>query len=77
MYRYNKRLTLPPNSLQGVFTEHCLEHLHFGKCVKLLRELYNLLTEGSWLRVVVPDGELYCRKYVESIESGVNVMHSG
>jgi len=36
--------------------------------------LRDLLVEEAWLRIVVPDGELYCRKYIQSLETGVNAM---
>ena len=51
-------------SLQGVFTEHCLEHFSLPPAVDLLREIRRVLAPGGTVRIVVPDGELYLRTYL-------------
>ncbi|MFN9623924.1 MAG: class I SAM-dependent methyltransferase [Cyanobacteriota bacterium] len=58
-------LPFPPSSIEGVFTEHCLEHLSFGGAQRLLLDLYRILKPGATLRIVVPDAELYIRLYCE------------
>ncbi len=58
-----KPYPLPGNSLEGIFTEHCLEHISFDSCLKNLKEFYRLLKPGGTLRVIVPDGEIYCDLY--------------
>jgi predicted SAM-dependent methyltransferase len=58
-----KPYPLNANSLEGVFTEHCLEHISFEDCEKNLREFYRMLKPGGTLRIVVPDGELYIDIY--------------
>ena len=55
-------------SLQGIFTEHCLEHLSYDNCQAVLREFHRTLRRGGVARVIVPDGELYCRLYVQAID---------
>src|SRR5690348_3754076 len=62
-------LCLPQQSLRGVFTVHCLEHLPFSACVEVLSQLHAAMVNGAWLRIIVPDGELYCRSYIASLDS--------
>lgn len=50
-------------SMQGIFTEHCLEHFTLPKAVDILRECRRVLMPGGRLRIVVPDGELYLDIY--------------
>jgi predicted SAM-dependent methyltransferase len=56
----SKPYPLPDNSIEGIFTEHCLEHIPFVKCAENIKEFYRLLKPGGIVRIVVPDGELYC-----------------
>jgi predicted SAM-dependent methyltransferase len=58
-----KPYPLKDNSLDGIFTEHCLEHISFADCEKNLREFYRILKPGGTIRIVVPDGELYADIY--------------
>ena len=57
-------------SLQGIFSEHCLEHFTLATAVPLLRELRRALRPGGVVRLIVPDGELYLRAYLS--QSGGN-----
>ncbi len=50
-------------SLQGIFTEHCLEHLPFAATAGVLREARRILAPGGRIRIVVPDGEIYLGAY--------------
>jgi predicted SAM-dependent methyltransferase len=47
----------------GVFSEHCIEHISFDSFCFVARELHRIMKKGSYLRIVVPDGELYMRNY--------------
>lgn len=58
-----KAYPLPSELLEGVFSEHCLEHISFEECLANLKEFYRLLKVGGIVRIVVPDGELYCDIY--------------
>lgn len=51
------------NSLDGIFTEHCLEHIPYEDGLKNMKEFYRMLRPGSVLRVVVPDAEIYLDLY--------------
>ena len=62
-------IPLPDNNFQGIFTEHCLEHISFVGVCKLLQEFKRLLKPGGLLRIVVPDAELYLDIY-QSLKSG-------
>ena len=65
---------LPHNQVCGAYTEHCLEHLDVRACISVLQEVHDALSVSSWIRIIVPDLELYCRRYIESIELEENVM---
>ena len=56
-------IPLPSNSLEGVYTEHCLEHIPFEKCFENLKEFHRLLKPGGTVRIVVPDGQIYFDLY--------------
>ena len=56
-------LPFPSDSLAGIYTEHCLEHITMAQCRKALAEFKRVLKPGGTLRVVVPDGELYLNLY--------------
>lgn len=53
----------------GVFSEHCLEHFPIEEGMKILREARRLLRDGGFLRIVVPDAEIYLKTYVEKLYS--------
>lgn len=61
-----KGIPLATGSMNGVYTEHCLEHISFGDCSAVLREFRRLLTPGGMLRVVVPDAELFVELYCQA-----------
>jgi len=58
-----EKYPLADNSLEGIFTEHCLEHIPFESCLSNLKEFYRLLKPNGVVRIVVPDGEIYCDLY--------------
>ena len=58
-----KSLPLADDSLSGVYSEHCLEHLTYDDCFNVLREFKRVLKPGGIARVVVPDAELYFDLY--------------
>jgi predicted SAM-dependent methyltransferase len=59
-------IPLPPSSLRGIFTEHCLEHISYAQCLEILRDFRRMLKPGGVARIVVPDGELYCSLYMQA-----------
>ncbi|HCN84102.1 MAG TPA: hypothetical protein DIT07_10865, partial [Sphingobacteriaceae bacterium] len=50
-------------SLEGIYTEHCLEHISYEKCLVNFKEFYRMLKKGGTVRVIVPDGEIYIDLY--------------
>lgn len=67
----------PANSLKGVYTEHCLEHIPFTACEAVLADFLRILAPGGTVRIVVPDAELYCRRYQESRSAKVEFPYEG
>jgi predicted SAM-dependent methyltransferase len=47
-----------------IFTEHCLEHISLRDCLFVLSECRRVLRPGAYLRIVVPDLEIYIQQYV-------------
>jgi predicted SAM-dependent methyltransferase len=60
-----KGLPLATGSVGGIFTEHCVEHIPFSAFVQLAAEFYRVLMAGRRVRIVVPDGALYFRRYLQ------------
>lgn len=58
-----KGLPLANNQLQGIFTEHCLEHIALDHCRFVLEEFCRVLKPAGILRIVVPDAEHYLDLY--------------
>jgi predicted SAM-dependent methyltransferase len=67
-----KKYPIKNQSLEGIFTEHCLEHISLQDCQKNLSEFHRLLKPGGTLRIVVPDGELYVDIYQRK-KNGENI----
>ena len=58
-----KGMPFEDNSMKGIFTEHCLEHLTFQQCRALIGEFHRILFPGSIVRIIVPNAELYIDLY--------------
>lgn len=65
-------LPFPDGSLQGVYSEHCLEHFPPAAARRLLREARRVLAPGGTIRIVVPDGELYLLTYARQLAGGAS-----
>lgn len=61
-------LPIADNSIGGLFSEHCLEHLDFKVTQMALRDFWRVLMPGKSIRISVPDGEIYARSYIEGKE---------
>ncbi len=57
------KLPFADNSLLGVYSEHCLEHLSPEDCRHALKEFKRVLAPGGLVRIVVPDAEIYFDLY--------------
>jgi predicted SAM-dependent methyltransferase len=56
-------LPFPSSVFRAVFTEHCLEHIAFDQCARVLAEIKRVLIPGGVLRIVVPDGQHVIETY--------------
>lgn len=67
---WDLRLGIPfdDNRFIGVFAEHCFEHFCTGDLKSILLECKRVLCAQGILRVVVPDAELYLRRYIDAID---------
>jgi hypothetical protein len=61
-------LPFPDQSMKGIFSEHCMEHLGPQDGLRLLGEFHRILRRSGILRLVVPDAELYLRTYVSQLD---------
>ncbi len=50
-------------SLKGIYTEHCLEHIPFQSTWDNLHEFYRMLKPNGTVRIAVPDGGLFIDLY--------------
>jgi len=54
-------------ALRYVYTSHLLEHLYPDEGARLLHECFRVLQPGGRIRVVVPDLELFARRYIAAV----------
>ena len=69
-----KPYPLESGSLEGIYTEHCLEHISFDNMKVNLREFYRLLKPGGLVRIVMPDGEIYLDIYQKRKQGSAELM---
>jgi len=64
--RHDLRYPLPyaDQTFEGIFSEHCIEHLYPNQAVQMLSELRRVLKPGGVLRVTCPDLEKYINFYI-------------
>lgn len=60
-----KPLPFADNSMDGIYTEHCLEHVTHQVARFALSEFRRVLKPSASLRVIVPDAELYFGLYAQ------------
>ena len=53
-------------TFDGIFCDHTLEHLSYEEVEHVLDESYRILKPGGWIRVIVPDFNLFVTKYYEN-----------
>lgn len=59
-------IPLDDGSMDGIYSEHCLEHIEHEQCVVVLREFFRVLVPGGVVRIVVPHGGLYLDLYAKA-----------
>ncbi len=70
----NKPYPIPNDYLEGIYTEHCLEHIPFASFVFNCNEFFRMLQSKGNLRLIMPDGELYLDIYQERKVGGERRM---
>lgn len=58
-------LPFPPGSVQGIYTEHFVEHLDQGELLAFLRDCRRVLAPGGRLRIATPDLAQTAREYLD------------
>ena len=48
-------LPFDTNSIKGIYTSHCMEHLSRNEVIKILKDSFRVLQDGRVMRIVVPD----------------------
>ena len=54
-------------SAAGIFSEHCIEHVPLDQARALLADCHRVMRSGAIMRIVVPDLEIHCRTYLDSL----------
>jgi predicted SAM-dependent methyltransferase len=68
-----KPYPLKSSSLEGIYTEHCLEHIGLSDFEKNMHEFFRLLKPGGTVRIIMPDGEIYLDIY-QKRKNGENIQ---
>ena len=58
-------LPIPSQYAGGLFTEHCLEHIEIQDGSHVLREFYRVMRPGAYIRIIIPDAEIYLTEYAK------------
>ncbi len=58
------RLPFNDRSVDLFYSEHVLEHFPQSVCARILREMARCLASGRGARIVVPDAELVCERFL-------------
>jgi predicted SAM-dependent methyltransferase len=56
-------LKIDNNSIDGIFTEHTLEHLTYDQNDRLMAECFRIMKPGAVFRILVPDVSLFANNY--------------
>jgi predicted SAM-dependent methyltransferase len=67
-------LPLPDSYVAGIYSEHCLEHVSLRSMPFILREFFRVLQPGAFIRIIVPDLEIYVIRYNEFLATGEHSM---
>jgi predicted SAM-dependent methyltransferase len=59
-----KPLPFGSNTVDYIYTSHCIEHLSFIDAKLLLKEIYRVLKPNGIIRIVTPDLNIYIQEYI-------------
>ncbi|MES2780544.1 MAG: methyltransferase domain-containing protein [Bacteroidota bacterium] len=62
-------LKIEDNTVDGVVSEHTFEHITFASADLQFRECFRIMKPGSFIRIIVPDIELFIQRYVANDEA--------
>jgi len=64
-FDFSKGVAFPfeDNSIKGIYTSHCLEHLFDNQVFKILEQSYRILQPGGVIRIALPDMEMMFDAY--------------
>jgi predicted SAM-dependent methyltransferase len=73
-----RSLPISNERLDGIYSEHCLEHIPLHALTAVLLEFKRVLRPGGTARIVVPDGQLYLTRYTDIVrgDSGLKLPFS-
>lgn len=63
---FSRRMPIEDSTFAGVFCEHVLEHFSLVESEKIAREAWRIIEPNGRFRVIVPDGELIIRRYLDA-----------
>ncbi len=69
IYNVHKKLPFKSGSVDTVYHSHLLEHFDRSLAKKFLTEVKRILKPGGIHRIVVPDLEKKCRRYIAHLEA--------
>ena len=69
-----KKYPIANNVLDGIYTEHCLEHIPHESFKANCKEFFRMLKSGGAVRIIMPDGELYLDIYQDRKNGGTKQM---
>ena len=61
----SKGIPYDENTVDMIYHCHFLEHLSYFDGIALLKNCYKAMKEGAIMRILVPDLELWCLKYLQ------------
>ncbi len=63
-----KGLPQKDGSAKGLYCSHVLEHLAYDDMLVAIKNSYRVLSPDGIFRLIVPDMELICRKYIDALD---------
>lgn len=70
-----KPLPFEDNSIEIVYTEHCIEHLLYAAVKYLFADVYRILVPGGVLRISCPDADILYNMYKSSKIKNLGFSH--
>lgn len=61
----SKSIPVKNNTVDVIYNCHFLEHLEYKDAIQFLKNSFHAMRAGAIMRILVPDLELWCNKYLE------------